>query len=70
MARKEPRRHLVRGVLGGLLFGLGLALLLVLFRVTVVGSDIVIGICLLIGIVLGSLRLPRGASATGPAPPG
>ena len=66
----EPRRHLVRGVLGGLFLGLGLALLLILLRVTAVPPDLVIGVCLVMGIVLGGLKLPGGGPSTTTAPRG
>ena len=62
MADREPSRHVVRGLLGGLILGLGLALLLTLFRVTAVGSDVVVGACLVLGLLVGAVRLPRGTS--------
>ncbi len=63
MARREPSRHVFRGVLGGLVLGLGLALVLILYRVSVVPPDVVIGLCLVLGLALGLAKLPRSRPA-------
>ncbi len=64
-----PRRHVVQGLLGGLLLGLGVALLLVQLRVTAVPTDLVVGVGLLVGLTLGTIRLPREAPRSD-VPPG
>jgi hypothetical protein len=65
MSAHTPKRHLVRGILGGLLLGIGIAVLLWQLGITAVSSDLVVGLGLLVGIVLGAVRLPR-TPAPGP----
>lgn len=62
MAAKDLSRHVVRALLAGLLLGLGLALMLASLRVTAVPTDLVVGACLLLGLALGVVKLPRGSA--------
>lgn len=63
MKPRQPRRHVVRGLLGGLVLGLGLALLLWLLGVTSVNADLAVLAGLVIGLALGLVRLPRTTAA-------
>jgi uncharacterized membrane protein YedE/YeeE len=56
------KRHPVKAIVGGLLFGLGLALLLINFKVIALGTTVpyvvfVIGV--IIGVVVGFFAPPR-----------
>jgi ferric-dicitrate binding protein FerR (iron transport regulator) len=66
MTTRQPRRHVARGLLGGLVLGVGVALMLWLFGVTSVNADVAIAACIVIGLALGLVRLPRTAAEVDP----
>lgn len=62
--------HRVRGACSGLLFGIGIAILLQQFGVVVLTLPVVLALpfgMLLVGIAIGWPRAPRGAAPSGPA---
>jgi hypothetical protein len=59
MTTRPARRHIVRGILGGLLLGLGAALLLWQLGVTAVSADILVLAGLVLGLAAGLVPLPR-----------
>jgi hypothetical protein len=60
------KRHPIRGLFGGLLFGLGLALALISFAVIALGTLtpwVVVGLCTVFGVLLGLVMPARRKSA-------
>jgi len=56
------KRHPVRAIFGGILFGLGLALLLINFKVIALGTNapyVVFVIGVVVGVVIGFFAPPR-----------
>ena len=65
-------RHPIRGALAGLVFGLGLAILLVSFSVIALGTLaplLVVAFWLVAGVLLGTLVPPLGKGALSDASP-
>ena len=70
--RPTLRYHPIRGAIYGLLFGLGLALVLMVFKVLALSVPIilVLGVLFLaLGAVWGRFAPPRGAKKAPPSPP-
>lgn len=67
------KRHPVRAIFGGILFGLGLALLLINFKVIALGTNapyVVFVIGVVIGVVIGFFARPRPSRSHREVAPG